>query len=60
MCRGEELFEKNLRLSLKLGCTSIGVFACIVRRRRSRLWLMRRQVEGEHRTPCDRLGVNAL
>jgi hypothetical protein len=32
----DKLYKKNLRPSFKFGRTSIGVFACIVRRSRSR------------------------
>jgi hypothetical protein len=59
MHRGEELLEKNLRPSFKSGRTSIGVFAYIARRSRSRLWLVRKRAESERITPRYRLGLNA-
>jgi transposase len=59
MRQSEELLEKNLRPSFKSGRTSIGVFACIARGSRSRLWLVRRRAESESITPHDRLGLNA-
>jgi hypothetical protein len=59
MRQGEELLEKNLKPSFKLGKTSIGVFACIARGSRSRLWLVKRRDESKHVIPRDRLGLNA-
>ena len=55
----EELCEKNLKPSFKLGRTNVGVFACIAKESGTRLILVRKRTKMERRGPRDKLGLNA-
>lgn len=60
MYQGEELLEKNLRPSFKLGRTNIEIFTCIAKEDYFRIVLVRKMTKREHVTLDDRFGLNVV
>ena len=55
----EEIYKKNLRLSFKLRRINLGDFACIAKRSRTSLILVRKKSKKEHTSTHDKLNFNA-